>query len=68
MIGGVLIRAMQIMRDSSPRAQFLMPEVMFSTSVAALSTPALVAAGVLSSLLPAIRAVRIDPALALREQ
>jgi putative ABC transport system permease protein len=68
MVGGVLIRAMQIMRNSSARAQFLMPEVVFSPRVAMLSTLAFVAVGVLAALLPAIRAVRIDPAVALREE
>ena len=33
LVGAVLIRTMQIMRDSSERAQFLMPEVVFSTEV-----------------------------------
>ncbi|HXZ87810.1 MAG TPA: ABC transporter permease [Candidatus Binataceae bacterium] len=66
--GGGLIRAMQIMRDSSARAQFLMPEVVFSGRVAILSTLALVAAGTLAALLPAMRAVRVDPAIALREE
>lgn len=68
LLGAVLIRAMQIMRDSSARAQFLMPEVVFSPRVGLLSTLALVAVGVLAALLPAIRAVRIDPAAALREE
>jgi putative ABC transport system permease protein len=68
MVGGILIRAMQIMRNSSARAQFLMPEVVFSPRVAILSTLAFVAVGLLASLLPAIRAVRIDPAIALREE
>jgi len=68
MVGGVLIRAMQIMRNSSARAQFLMPQVVFSQRVAMLSTLAFVAVGVLAALLPAIRAVRIDPAVALREE
>jgi ABC-type antimicrobial peptide transport system permease subunit len=38
------------------------------TQVAILSTLALVAAGTLAALLPAIRAVRTDPAIALREE
>ena len=59
---------MQIMRDSSARAQFLMPEVVFSTEVAVLSTLALVAVGVFAAMLPAARAIRIDPASALREE
>jgi len=68
LVGAVLIRAMQIMRDSSERAQFLMPEVVFSTEVAMLSTLALVAVGVFAAMLPAVRAIRIDPASALREE
>jgi len=68
LLGGMLIRAMQIMRDSSARAQFLMPEVVFSGRVAIFSTLVLVAAGTLAALVPAIRAVRIDPALALHEE
>jgi len=68
LVGAALIRTMQIMRDSSERAQFLMPEVVFSTEVAVLSTLALVAVGVFAAMLPAAHAIRIDPALALREE
>ncbi len=68
LVGAALIRTMQIMRDSSPRAQFLMPEVVFSTEVTVLSTLALVAVGVFAAMLPAVRAIGIDPAAALREE
>ncbi len=50
------------------RAQFLMPRVTFSPGLALLAFVVLVSTGILAGLLPALRAARLDPAVALREE
>jgi putative ABC transport system permease protein len=67
-LGGAIIYPLQVIRDTSPRMQYLMPHVTFSPWLAALSFTVLVSAGVLASLVPALRAARLDPAVALREE
>ncbi len=67
-LGASIIFLLQAMRDTSPRAQFLMPQVVFSPALAALAFGVLVTAGILAGLLPALRAARLDPAVALREE
>ena len=63
-----IIFALQALHDASPKVQFLMPRLTFSPWLAALSFVVLVSTGVLAGLLPALRAARLDPAVALREE
>jgi putative ABC transport system permease protein len=66
--GASLIYVLQVLHDASPKAQFLMPRVTFSPWLAALSFFVLVTAGIVAGLVPALRAARLDPAVALREE
>ena len=66
--GATIIAVLQALHDASPKAQFLMPRISFSPWLAALSFLVLVSAGALASLVPALRAARLDPAAALREE
>ena len=67
-LGAALIFVLQVLRGNSPRAEFLMPRVVFSPGLAALAFAVLVTAGILAGLIPAVRAARLDPAVALRDE
>jgi putative ABC transport system permease protein len=66
--GAAIIKVLQVLHDRAPTGQLLMPRISFSPWLAALSFSVLVGAGVLAGLLPALRAARLDPAVALREE
>jgi putative ABC transport system permease protein len=67
-LGAGIIFFLRAIRETSERAQFLMPQVTFSPGMALLAFVVLVAAGILAGLVPALRAARLDPATALREE
>jgi putative ABC transport system permease protein len=67
-LGAGIIVFLQAMRDTSERAQFLMPQVTFSPGLALLAFVVLAGTGILAGLVPARRAARLDPAVALREE
>ncbi len=67
-LGGGIIVVLQLLRNSSERAQFLMPQVTLSPGLAALSFVVLVGIGILAGIVPALRAAHLDPAVALREE
>jgi len=67
-LGAGIIYFLRVIRDTSERAQFLMPQVTFSPAQALLAFAVLVTAGILAGLVPALRAARLDPAVALREE
>ena len=66
--GAAIIAVLQTLHAASPTARFLMPRVTFSPWLAALSFIVLATAGILAGLIPALRAARLDPAAALREE
>jgi len=67
-LGAMIISALRFLRGSAERVQFLMPQVSFSPALAVLAFVVLVAVGVLAGVVPALRAARLDPAVALREE
>ncbi|MBI4517687.1 MAG: ABC transporter permease [Deltaproteobacteria bacterium] len=67
-LGSGIILILQVLRNSAERAQLLMPEVSFSPALALLSFAVLVGVGILAGIVPALRAARLDPAVALREE
>jgi putative ABC transport system permease protein len=67
-LGGVLIRVMGGLRGTTERIDFLMPAVQFSPDLAALAFVVLVAVGIAAGVAPALRAARLDPSVALREE
>jgi putative ABC transport system permease protein len=67
-LGGVLIRIMGGLRGTTERIDFLMPAVQFSPDLAALAFVVLVAVGIAAGVAPALRAARLDPSVALREE
>jgi putative ABC transport system permease protein len=66
-LGGGIILVMQVLRNSNEQAQFLMPRVILSPGLALLAFAILVGVGILAGLVPAVRAARLDPAVALRD-
>jgi len=67
-LGAGIIFVLQVIRDSSERARLLMPHVLFPAVLAVLSFAILVGAGILAGLVPALRAARLDPSVALRDE
>jgi putative ABC transport system permease protein len=67
-LGAGIIAFLDAIRDMSERAQFLMPRVTFSPGLALLAFIVLVSTGILAGLVPALRAARLDAAVALREE
>ena len=67
-LGAGIVAVMQVLRNSAERAQFLMPSVTLSASLTLISFAVLVGVGILAGIVPALRAARLDPAVALREE
>jgi len=67
-VGWTLIHVLQMLHAATPQAQLLIPRVTFPPGLAVLSFVVLVTAGILAGLVPALRAARLDPAVALRQE
>jgi putative ABC transport system permease protein len=67
-LGAGIIAIMRALRNSADRIQFLMPEIRFSADLALLSFAVLVGVGIAAGIAPALRAARLDPAVALRNE
>jgi putative ABC transport system permease protein len=67
-LGAGIIHFLQAIREVSARAEFLVPRITFPPGLALLSFVVLVGTGILAGLVPALRAARLDPAVALREE
>jgi len=67
-LGFGLMALVEAGRQPSARVDFLIPHVAFSPRLALLACAVLVLTGVLAGLVPALRAARLDPATALREE
>lgn len=67
-LGAVLIDIMGGLRGTAERIDFLMPAVEFSPHLAGLAFVVLVAVGIAAGVAPALRAARLDPSVALREE
>lgn len=65
--GAAIVYGLQALREASPQAQFLMGSIYFSPQLATVAFCVLATIGVLAGLVPAVRAARLDPAVALRE-
>jgi putative ABC transport system permease protein len=66
--GAAVIFVLQTLRDSSERARFLMARVTLSPELAVVAFVVLVGVGILAGMVPALRAARLDPAAALRDE
>ena len=67
-LSAAIISVLQALRAASPGPEYLMPRVVFSPGLAALAFAVLVTVGMLAGMVPALRAARLDPAVALREE
>ncbi len=67
-LGTGIIAIMRGLRNTTERIQFLMPDIRFSTELALLSFVVLVGVGIAAGIFPALRAARLDPAVALRDE
>jgi putative ABC transport system permease protein len=67
-LGAGIIAVMRLLRNTTERIQFLMPAVQFSADLALLGFVVLVAVGIAAGIVPALRAARLDPAVALRDE
>jgi putative ABC transport system permease protein len=67
-LGAAIIRGLQSLHQVSVRAEFVMPRISFPPRLALLSFVVLVGTGILAGIIPALRAARLDPSVALREE
>ena len=67
-LGAAIIRTLQFLHDFSPRSEMLVPRITFPAGLAVAAFIVLVSAGILAGLFPALRAARLDPSVALREE
>jgi len=67
-LGAGIIAIMRGLRNSGERVQFLLPAIHFSAELALLSFVVLVGVGIAAGIAPAVRAARLDPAVALRDE
>jgi putative ABC transport system permease protein len=67
-LAGLLITLFGSLPQADPGAEMVVPKVTFPVGLAVISCVVLTGTGILAGLLPAIRAARLDPAIALREE
>ena len=67
-LGAGIIGIVEGFRASSGSADFLIPHLAFPAQLAVVSFAVLAGTGILAGILPALRAARLDPAEALREE
>jgi putative ABC transport system permease protein len=67
-LAGLLITLFGSLPQSDPNAEMVVPKITFPLRLAVISFLVLTGTGILAGLLPAIRASRLDPAIALREE
>jgi ABC-type antimicrobial peptide transport system permease subunit len=67
-LGAGLIWIMGGLRGTAARIEFLIPSIQFSGELAAVAFVVLVGVGIAAGIAPALRAARLDPAVALRDE
>jgi len=67
-LGATIIFVLGLLRSTAASSDLLVPSVHFSPELALLAFSVLVAVGLLAGILPAQRAAKLDPAVALRQE
>jgi putative ABC transport system permease protein len=67
-LGAAIIAVVQALQAGAGGAEIFIPHLTFPPGLALLSFVILVGTGILAGILPALRAARLDPAVALREE
>jgi len=66
-LAAAIIYGLGLLYDASPGFELIMPRVSFPPGLALLSCIVLVTTGILAGVVPALRAARLDPSVAMRE-